>query len=94
MFNNYTLNDVSQIETPEFLIFESKVESNIDSIISLVGDKKRLLSQEGQLVSPWAQSINLTATAAMGGADSWLTGGNTRFCRESSKCHNRAGFGR
>ena len=43
MFNNYTLNDVSQIETPEFLIFESKVESNIDSIISLVGDKKRLV---------------------------------------------------
>ena len=43
MFNNYTLNDVSQIETPEFLIFESKVESNIHSIISLVGDKKRLV---------------------------------------------------
>ena len=30
MFNDYKLSDISEIETPEFLIFESKVESNID----------------------------------------------------------------
>ena len=43
MFNDYKLSDISEIETPEFLIFESKVESNIDTIISMIGDKKRLV---------------------------------------------------
>ena len=44
-----------------------------------------------------ARSIILTATAAMAGGTQMsegahLTSGNTRFCRESSKCRNYALF--
>ena len=44
-----------------------------------------------------AWSIILTATAAMAGGTqlfegAHLTSGNTRFCRESSKCRNYAFF--
>ena len=59
-------------------------------------------SAQGQIVTQelrWSESrsIILTATAAMAGGTqlfegAHLTGGNTRFCRESSKCHNYALF--
>jgi len=43
MFKNYKINNIESIETPEHLIFEEKVQHNIDSIISLVGDHNRLI---------------------------------------------------
>ncbi len=43
MFNDYKINNVESFETPEHLIFEEKVFHNINSIISLVGDKERLI---------------------------------------------------
>tara|TARA_A100001037_G_scaffold190257_1_gene170354 strand:- start:15333 stop:16481 length:1149 start_codon:yes stop_codon:yes gene_type:complete len=43
MFNDYKIKDVESFETPEHLIFEEKVLHNINSIISLVGDKDRLI---------------------------------------------------
>ena len=43
MFTNYKLNSPELIETPEHLIFEEKVNNNIQSIISLVGSTTRLI---------------------------------------------------
>ena len=43
MFTNYKLNNPELIETPEHLIFEEKVDHNIKSIISLVGNTDRLI---------------------------------------------------
>jgi len=43
MFTNYKIKNIESIETPEHLIFEEKVNHNIESIISLVGDKKRII---------------------------------------------------
>jgi|TARA_B110000263_G_scaffold219300_1_gene206449 D-serine deaminase-like pyridoxal phosphate-dependent protein len=43
MFTNYKIKNIESIETPEHLIFEEKVINNIKSIISLVGDQKRIV---------------------------------------------------
>ena len=43
MFTNYKIKNIESIETPEHLIFEEKVNNNINSIISLVGDRKRIV---------------------------------------------------
>ena len=43
MFTNYKINNPELIETPEHLIFEEKVDHNIKSIISLVGNTDRLI---------------------------------------------------
>ena len=63
------------------------------------GPWKMLARQIGPLECwfPKAWSIILAATGAMAGGTqlferAHLTGGNTRFCRESSKCRNYALF--
>jgi D-serine deaminase-like pyridoxal phosphate-dependent protein len=43
MFTNYKINDIEKFETPEHLIFESKVNHNISTLISMVQDVNRLV---------------------------------------------------
>jgi len=43
MFTNYKINDIDNFETPEHLIFESKINHNISTLISMVQDVNRLV---------------------------------------------------